>query len=107
MAKLDMVGTVTESYKGAWSHFGDMVKLVWAPVVVYIAANILHSLSVQSITEEIDPSDMEAMFQASWGWQAAAVTLLGQWRGTGSSCWVKQVPQLSISNLAVGKHGFY
>ncbi|HBM90110.1 MAG TPA: hypothetical protein DD437_16300 [Rhodobiaceae bacterium] len=77
MAKLDIVGTVTESYKGAWSHFGDMVKLVWAPVVVYIAANVLHSLSVQSITQEIDPSDVEAMFQASWGWQAAAVTLLG------------------------------
>ena len=40
MAKLDIVGTVKESYKGAWSHFGDMVKLVWAPVVVYIAANV-------------------------------------------------------------------
>lgn len=77
MAKLDVVGTVTEAYKGAWSHFGDMVKLVWAPVVVYIAANVLHSMSVQSLTEEIDPSDIEAVFQASWGWQAVAVTLLG------------------------------
>ena len=77
MAKLDVVGTVTESYKGAWSHFGDMVKLVWAPVVVYIAANVLHSMSVQTAREDIDPSDVEALFQASWGWQAVAVTLLG------------------------------
>ncbi len=77
MAKLDVVGTVTESYKGAWSHFGDMVKLVWAPVLVYIAANVLHSISVQQVTADIDPTDIEAVFQASWGWQAAAVTLLG------------------------------
>ncbi len=77
MAKLDVVGTVTESYKGAWSHFGDMVKLVWAPVVVYIAANILHSMSVQQVTGEIDPGDIEAALQASWGWQTVVVTLLG------------------------------
>lgn len=77
MAKLDVVGTVTEAYKGAWSHFGDMVKLVWAPVIVYIAANVLHSMSLQSVTEDIDPEDIEAVFQASWGWQAVAVTLLG------------------------------
>ncbi len=77
MVKLDIVGTVTESYKGAWSHFADMVKLVWAPVIVYIAANVMHSLSVQQSTTDVDPADLEAVFQASWGWQAAIVTLLG------------------------------
>jgi hypothetical protein len=77
MVKLDIVGTVVESYKGAWSHFADMVKLVWAPVIVYIAANVMHSLSVQQSTTDIDPGDIEAVFQASWGWQAALVTLLG------------------------------
>lgn len=77
MAKLDVVATVTEAYKGAWSHFGDMVKLVWAPVTVYVAASILHANHLQGRIEGIDPEDAEAMMAAIWSWPTVLMILLG------------------------------
>jgi len=77
MTELDVVGTVKESYKGAWSHLGEMVKLVWAPVAVYAAANVLYAGYVQGKTEGIDPQDLPAMMSEIWGWPMVAMFLLG------------------------------
>lgn len=80
MAKLDVMGTVTEAYKGAWSHFGDMVKLVWLPVVIYLAASIMHASFVQTQMQGVDTDDRQAMMAALANifasWQTITLFLL-------------------------------
>ena len=34
--KLDVMATVSEAYRGAWTHFSDMFRLIWLPGAIYI-----------------------------------------------------------------------
>jgi hypothetical protein len=77
MVKLDVVETVVESYKGAWSHSGDMVKLVWAPVFVYIVANVFQFLATQQTSLDNNPESLGEALQTSWGVETVIVTLIG------------------------------
>lgn len=56
MRKLDVVATVMEAYRGAYSHFFDLVRLVWLPVLIYIVANIAQQEFVQAQMEGLDPN---------------------------------------------------
>jgi len=76
MSNLDITATVSEAYKGAWSHFGEMVKLVWAPVAIYVAASVLHTNYLQTRLEGVSPEDTEAMATAVLGWPTAAMILI-------------------------------
>ncbi len=76
MKKLDVTATVSEAYKGAWAHFGEMTKLVWAPVTVYVAASILHSNYLQTRLEGVSPEDPEAFAAVVWGWPTVAMILV-------------------------------
>jgi hypothetical protein len=76
MKQLDVTATVSEAYKGAWSHFGDMVKLVWAPVTIYLAASILHSNYLQAKLEGVNPEDTEAVAAAIWSWPTVVMMLV-------------------------------
>ena len=72
---LNVVATVKEAYKGAWSHFGDMTKLVWAPVAIYIAVNVIHASFVQTELVHVDQDDPMALLNAAWGWQTVLLLL--------------------------------
>jgi len=39
--KLDVIAALTEAYKGAWAHLGEMVRLIWLPVVLNFVVNIV------------------------------------------------------------------
>lgn len=39
-ARLDVVGTIVEAYGGAWRNLGDMVRLIWFPVALYLVLSI-------------------------------------------------------------------
>ena len=39
--KLDVLGTVSEAYRGAWTHFSDMFRLIWLPGAIYVALAIV------------------------------------------------------------------
>lgn len=38
--RLDVVSTITEAYGGAWRNLGDMVRLIWFPVALYLVFSI-------------------------------------------------------------------
>jgi hypothetical protein len=42
--KLDVFAATAEAYRGAWNHFGEMVRLMWLPCGLYIAVSIVGSL---------------------------------------------------------------
>ncbi|PCJ71067.1 MAG: hypothetical protein COA62_00075 [Rhodobiaceae bacterium] len=77
MTELDVVGTVKEAYKGAWSHFADMMKLVWAPVALYATANVLYAGYIQGKLGGVEAEDMISTMTKVWGWQVVAMFLLG------------------------------
>ncbi len=64
MAKLDVVATVSEAYKGAWSHLGDMVKLVWAPVILYLGGMMAVISLIQSRMLQVPPDPTPEQVQA-------------------------------------------
>lgn len=72
---LQVVATVQEAYKGAWSHFGEMTKLVWAPVAIYLAINVFHASFMQAEMAQIDQEDPMAVLNAAWGWQTMLLLL--------------------------------
>lgn len=39
-AKLDVLATAREAYKGAWEHFGEMLRLIWLPGLLYLALSV-------------------------------------------------------------------
>ncbi|PKQ09299.1 MAG: hypothetical protein CVT73_03270 [Alphaproteobacteria bacterium HGW-Alphaproteobacteria-12] len=39
--RLDIVATVGEAYKGAWGHLGEMIRLIWLPVILYLAISLI------------------------------------------------------------------
>ncbi|MES1990150.1 MAG: hypothetical protein V4441_04255 [Pseudomonadota bacterium] len=39
--KLDVLAALTEAYKGAWTHLGEMVRLIWLPVVLSILVSTI------------------------------------------------------------------
>ncbi len=77
MTELDITGTVREAYEGAWSHLGEMVKLVWAPVSVYIVVNVLYAAYVQEKTAGMAPEDIPTMMVEGAGWPMLAMFLIG------------------------------
>lgn len=51
MAKLQVVATVSEAFKGAFTHIGEMVRLVWVPGLAYIglsAVGVLFQMREQA-----------------------------------------------------------
>lgn len=38
--RLDVASTITEAYSGAWRNLGDMVRLIWFPVALYLVFSI-------------------------------------------------------------------
>ncbi|MDX5366816.1 MAG: hypothetical protein LPK88_10285, partial [Alphaproteobacteria bacterium] len=38
--RLDVVSTITEAYGGAWCNLGEMVRLIWFPVALYLVFSI-------------------------------------------------------------------
>ena len=42
--KLDVMATVSEAYRGAWTHFSEMFHLIWLPGAVYILLSITSML---------------------------------------------------------------
>lgn len=39
--KLDILGTVREAYGGAWTHMGEMLRLIWLPGLLYLATSVV------------------------------------------------------------------
>jgi hypothetical protein len=39
--KLDVLAAVREAYNGAWTHLGEMLRLIWVPGALYLALNII------------------------------------------------------------------
>lgn len=39
--KLDVIAALTEAYKGAWTHLGEMVRLIWLPVVLNLVLSVV------------------------------------------------------------------
>ena len=39
--KLDILGTVREAYGGAWTHMGEMLRLIWLPGLLYLATAVV------------------------------------------------------------------
>jgi hypothetical protein len=54
-----------------------MLKLVWAPVAVYVVANVLYASYIQSKTEGVAPEDIPAMMSDSLGLPVAVMLLVG------------------------------
>ncbi|KAB7740453.1 hypothetical protein F2P47_07955 [Parvibaculum sedimenti] len=42
--KLDVLAAIKEAYRGAWVHFGQMLKLTWLPGLLYIALTIVAAM---------------------------------------------------------------
>lgn len=42
--KLDVLTAVREAYGGAWTHLGEMLRLIWLPGLLYLALNITGAL---------------------------------------------------------------
>lgn len=34
--RLDVLATIREAYGGAWTHFGEMIRLIWLPGLLYL-----------------------------------------------------------------------
>ena len=77
MRKLDVVATVMEAYRGAYSHFFDLVRLVWLPVLIYIVANIAQQEFMQAQMAALDPNadPMLAMAQ-TFTWPVVLLMLV-------------------------------
>jgi len=39
--KLDVLRAVREAYSGAWTHMGEMLRLIWLPGLLYLATSII------------------------------------------------------------------
>ncbi|PKQ06026.1 MAG: hypothetical protein CVT72_07805 [Alphaproteobacteria bacterium HGW-Alphaproteobacteria-11] len=39
--KLDILGMVREAYGGAWTHMGEMLRLIWLPGLLYLATAVI------------------------------------------------------------------
>jgi hypothetical protein len=39
--KLDILATVREAYGGAWTHMGEMLRLIWLPGLLYLATSVI------------------------------------------------------------------
>ncbi|HMM15578.1 MAG TPA: hypothetical protein PKA57_13200 [Parvibaculum sp.] len=39
--KLDVFAITREAYQGGWTHFGEMVRLIWLPGLLYIAVALV------------------------------------------------------------------
>ena len=39
--KLDILATVREAYGGAWTHMGEMLRLIWLPGLLYLATSVV------------------------------------------------------------------
>ncbi len=84
MAKLDVIGTMTEAYKGAGSHFSDMIRKVWVPVTLYLAGMVAVTSLLQSklvaINPEASPEEMQQhvaeLLQSMVGWPLIVAILL-------------------------------
>ena len=59
MKKLPVFATVSEALKGAFAHFGTMVRLVWLPGSIYIGISIL--VGWMDITSQVDFGDEISM----------------------------------------------
>lgn len=46
--KLDVFAAALEAYRGAWTHLGQMVRLIWLPGTLYVAISIIASLVDES-----------------------------------------------------------
>lgn len=42
--KLDVIAAVREAYSGAWTHLGEMLRLIWLPGVLYLALSLTGAL---------------------------------------------------------------
>jgi hypothetical protein len=42
--KLVVIATLREAYQGAWTHLGEMVRLIWLPGVLYLALSVVGAL---------------------------------------------------------------
>ena len=42
--KLDVLAAAREAYHGAWAHFGEMVRLIWLPGILYMALSVAAAL---------------------------------------------------------------
>ncbi|WP_420561442.1 hypothetical protein [Tepidicaulis sp.] len=76
MRKLDVVGTVMEAYRGAYSHFLDLVKLVWLPVVIYIVANIAQQEFLQRRLEELQQQEQGSLINVTEAFSLPIVLLM-------------------------------
>ncbi|WP_421861967.1 hypothetical protein [Parvibaculum sp.] len=54
-ARLDVVKTIGEAYRGAWEHLGEMVRLIWLPGLLYLA------LSIASVFVDIEEQRVAAV----------------------------------------------
>lgn len=39
--KLDVIATVREAYGGAWTHLGEMLRLIWLPGLLYLSLSYI------------------------------------------------------------------
>ncbi|MGV8996888.1 MAG: hypothetical protein ACOH12_08085 [Parvibaculaceae bacterium] len=42
--KLDVLAALREAYKGAWEHLGEMIRLIWLPVVLNLVVSTVSIL---------------------------------------------------------------
>ncbi len=42
--KLDVIAAISEAYRGAWTHAGEMIRLIWLPGLIYIGLSVAAAL---------------------------------------------------------------
>lgn len=42
--QLDVFAAIKEAYSGAWNNLGEMLRLIWLPVVIYLILNIVGAM---------------------------------------------------------------
>mgnify|MGYP003631091893 CR=1 FL=1 len=42
--QLDVLAAIREAYSGAWNNLGEMLRLIWLPVVLYLILNIIGAM---------------------------------------------------------------
>lgn len=52
-SKLPVISIVKEAFQGAYSHFNDMVRIVWLPTLLYVVINVYIS---QQTSGALEPS---------------------------------------------------
>ena len=60
--KLPVFATVGEAFSGAWTHFGDLIRIAWLPVLLYIAISAIYQIYFLPMAM-VEPENMEEVMR--------------------------------------------